>query len=202
MDDIGISAYLVAKQCDIRNFFVSSERSLPDLNDTLWYAILVIQAFEFDFIFKDIQSSSLLFSSKHCKFYLFSTYFFDNITLCINLPTVTLSNMSHLVYITLFGETDGVTLSRLGCSSHPLLWWFIIESIYGHTTPNGHLTNAYISAIVTNMRFFLLLSNPASSKAANVVTAFCSLPANSIYALSFTSIHAVQILQNGLGKKF
>ena len=24
--------------------------------------------------------------------------------------------MSHLVYITLFGETDGVTLSRLGCS--------------------------------------------------------------------------------------
>ena len=28
---------------------------------------------------------------------------------------VTLSNMSHLVYITLFGETDGVTLSRLRC---------------------------------------------------------------------------------------
>ena len=24
-----------AKQCDIRSFFVSSERSLPDLNDTL-----------------------------------------------------------------------------------------------------------------------------------------------------------------------
>ena len=23
--------------------------------------------------------------------------------------------MSHLVYITLFGETEGVTLSRLGC---------------------------------------------------------------------------------------
>ena len=48
-------------------------------------------------------------------FICFSTYFFDNITLCINLPNVTLSNMSHLVYITLFGETDGVTLSRLGC---------------------------------------------------------------------------------------
>ena len=46
----------------------------------------------------------------------FSTCFFDNITLCINLPNVTLSNMSHLVYVTLFGETDGVTLSRLGCS--------------------------------------------------------------------------------------
>ena len=28
---------------------------------------------------------------------------------------MTLSNLSHLVYITLFGETDGVTLSRLGC---------------------------------------------------------------------------------------
>ena len=47
--------------------------------------------------------------------FVFSTYFFDNITLCINLPNVTLSNMSHLVYITLFGETDGVTLSRLEC---------------------------------------------------------------------------------------
>ena len=45
--------------------------------------------------------------------FLFSTYFFDNITLCTNLQNVTLSNMSHLVYITLFGETDGVTLSRL-----------------------------------------------------------------------------------------
>ena len=29
---------------------------------------------------------------------------------------VTLSSMSHLVYITLFGETDGVILSRLGCT--------------------------------------------------------------------------------------
>jgi hypothetical protein len=28
---------------------------------------------------------------------------------------VTLSSMSHLVYITLLGETEGVTLSRLGC---------------------------------------------------------------------------------------
>ena len=45
-----------------------------------------------------------------------STYFFDNITLCINLPNVTLSNKPHLVYITHFGETDGVTLSRLDCN--------------------------------------------------------------------------------------
>ena len=45
----------------------------------------------------------------------FSTYFFDNITLCTNLQNVTLSNMSHLVYITLYDETDGVILSRLDC---------------------------------------------------------------------------------------
>ena len=47
-------------------------------------------------------------------FICFCTYFFDIITLCINLPNMTLSNMLHLVYITLFGEVDGVTLSRLG----------------------------------------------------------------------------------------
>ena len=29
---------------------------------------------------------------------------------------VTLSSMSHLVYITLLGEMDGVTLSRLDCT--------------------------------------------------------------------------------------
>ena len=54
-------------------------------------------------------------------FICFSTYFFDNITLCINLPNVTLSNMSHLVYITLFGETDGVTLSRLDCMGESMI---------------------------------------------------------------------------------
>ena len=32
--------------------------------------------------------------------------------------------MSHLVYITLFGETDGVTLSRLDCS-------YLIHIIHG-----------------------------------------------------------------------
>ena len=46
-----------------------------------------------------------------------TTYFFDKITLCMKLPNVTLSNMWHLVYITLFGENDGVILSRLGCIS-------------------------------------------------------------------------------------
>jgi hypothetical protein len=33
---------------------------------------------------------------------------------------VTLSNMSHLIYITLYDETDGVILSRLDCMSHGL----------------------------------------------------------------------------------
>ena len=74
-----------------------------------------MQAFEFDFIFNNIEFSFVLFSFEHYNFHLFSTYFFDNITICINLPNVTLSNMSHLVYITLLGEMDGVTLSRLEC---------------------------------------------------------------------------------------
>ena len=104
------------KQCDIRSFFVSSKRSLPDLNGTLRRAIFVIQAFEFHFIFKNIDFSSLLFSFEHCNIFFFSTYFVDNVTLCINISNVTISNMPHLVYITIFGETDGVTLSRLGCS--------------------------------------------------------------------------------------
>ena len=32
---IGVAHLTSTKQCDIRSFFVSSERSLPDLNDTL-----------------------------------------------------------------------------------------------------------------------------------------------------------------------
>ena len=43
------------KQCDSRSFFVSSERSFPNLNGTLWCAIFVIQAFESDVIFKNIE---------------------------------------------------------------------------------------------------------------------------------------------------
>ena len=100
------------KQCDIKSFFIFSERSLLDLNDTLWCAIFFIQAFEFDLILNSHLSYFLLNIVISICFY---TYFFHNITLCITLPNVTSSNMSHLVYITLFGETDGVTLSRLGC---------------------------------------------------------------------------------------
>ena len=65
--------------------------------------------------FKTLNSHLCYFLLNIVIFICFSTYFFDNITLCINLPNVTLSNISHLVYITLSGETDGVTLSRLGC---------------------------------------------------------------------------------------
>ena len=43
MDDVNISAHLSKKQCDIRSFFVSNERSLLDLNDTLSCAIFVVQ---------------------------------------------------------------------------------------------------------------------------------------------------------------
>ena len=45
----------ILHQCQQNNVTLgaslSSERSLPDLNDTLWCAIFVIHAFEFDFIF-------------------------------------------------------------------------------------------------------------------------------------------------------
>ena len=58
---------------------------------------LLFKLLKFDFIFKNIEFSPLLFSYTHCKFNCLSTYIFDNITLCINLPNVTLSNMSHLV---------------------------------------------------------------------------------------------------------
>ena len=67
---IGVAHLTSTKQYAIRSFFVSSERSLPDLNDTLWCAIFVIQAFEFDFIFNNIEFSSLLFSLEHYIFYL------------------------------------------------------------------------------------------------------------------------------------
>ena len=129
VDDVGISAHLLAKQYDIWSFFVCSERSSPYLNDIVWCALFVIQAFEFDFILENIEFSSLLFSFEHCKFlFVFSTYIFGNITFYINLPNVTLSNMSHLENITLVGETDGVTLSRLECTwpcRHVQLLWVV-----------------------------------------------------------------------------
>ena len=68
--------------------------------------------------------------NSHCCYFLlnieifiwFSTYFFDNITLCNNLPNVTLSNMAHLIYVTFFVETDGVMLSRLECTKGRFTW--------------------------------------------------------------------------------
>ena len=57
-------------------------------------------------------ADNLLISFLHCNFSLIFYIFFDNITI-----------MSHLVYITLFVETDGVTLSRLGCRAIPPVAW-------------------------------------------------------------------------------
>ena len=113
---IGVAHLTSTKQCYIRSFFVSSERSLLDLNDTLWCALVLIHNFELDFTFKNIEFLYLLFFYIVILFW-FSTYFFDNIKLCTNPQNVTLSNMSHSVYITIFGEIDGVTLSMLDCIS-------------------------------------------------------------------------------------
>ena len=101
------------KQCDIRRFFVSSERSLPNLNDHYDVLSLLFKLLNLILYLKTLNSHLCYFLSSIVIFICFSTYFFDNITLCIYLPNVTLSNMSHLVYITLFGETDGVTLLRV-----------------------------------------------------------------------------------------
>ena len=65
--------------------------------------------------FKKLYSHLCYFLMNFVILICFPTCFLHNITLCINFPNVTLSNMSHLVYITLFGEMDGVTLSRLEC---------------------------------------------------------------------------------------
>ena len=69
------------KQCDIRSFFVSSERSLPDLNDTLWCAIVVIQTFELNLYLKTLNSHLCYFLLNDVIFICFSIYFFNNITL-------------------------------------------------------------------------------------------------------------------------
>ena len=63
------STSMLTKQWDISSFFVSSERSLSYLNDTLRCAIFVIQDFEFDLTFKNIEFSSLLFSFEHYSIY-------------------------------------------------------------------------------------------------------------------------------------
>ena len=48
--------------------------------------------------------------------------------------------MSHLVYITLFGETDGVTLSRLDCT------WRVAHinwTVKVQTSPYSYYRNAH-----------------------------------------------------------
>ena len=51
---------------------------------------------------KTLNSHLCYFLLNIAIFISFSTYFLDSITSCINLPNMTLSNMSHLVYITHF----------------------------------------------------------------------------------------------------
>ena len=75
-----------------------------------------VQAFNFYSTNKTLNSHLCYFLLNIVIFIFVSTYSFDDFTLCINVPNVTLSNMSRLVYITILGETDGVTLSRLECS--------------------------------------------------------------------------------------
>ena len=49
------------KQCDMQSFFGSSERFVPDLNNTLRCDIFVIEAFEFAYIYKNNAFSSLFY---------------------------------------------------------------------------------------------------------------------------------------------
>ena len=69
VDDIGISTYVSAKQCDIRGVFVSGERYLPDPNGTLWCALVVIHNFELEITLKNIEISYLLFSNMTLQFW-------------------------------------------------------------------------------------------------------------------------------------
>ena len=78
---IGVTHLTSTKQCDIRSFFVSPERSLPDLNDTTWCALVVIHKFKLDFTFKHIEILYLLYCFLHCNFILIFYISFDNISL-------------------------------------------------------------------------------------------------------------------------
>ena len=69
--------------------------------------------FELDFTFKNIEISYLLFSFLYSNFILIFYIFLDNITLCIKCDIIKF--VTPCLYHT--GETDGVTLSRLGCTS-------------------------------------------------------------------------------------
>ena len=104
MDDVGISARL------------SAWISVLGTENKMCYLCYVL--LDLILYLKTLNSHLCYFLFNIVIFICFSTNLFDNVTLCINLPNVTLSNMPHLVYITLFGETDGVTLSRLECKGN------------------------------------------------------------------------------------
>ena len=103
---IGVAHSTSTKQCDFGSFSVSSERSFPDLNDTLRCALLVIHKFELDFTFKNVEILYLLYSFLHFDFILI---FYMVLIVSHYEQNVELPNLSHIAHITLFGETDGVT---------------------------------------------------------------------------------------------
>ena len=70
------------KQCDIRSFFVSRERSLPYMNGTLACVLVVIHNITVDFTLIDFDIPYTFFSFLHCNFILVFYILFDNTTLC------------------------------------------------------------------------------------------------------------------------
>ena len=110
---------LRASLCLVRGLYMISMTHSYDVLS------LLFKLLNWFYIFKTLKSHLCYFLLNLVVFICFSTYFFDNITLCINLLNVTSSNISHLVYITLFGETDGVTLLRLGCKTASIAEWMM-----------------------------------------------------------------------------
>ena len=104
---IGVAHLTSTKQCDIRSF-VSSERSLYDLNDILWCAL------ELDSTFKNIEVSYLLFSFLHCHVILIFYLFFENVTLCTMTEYSTMNNGTSLRSSTTFGMNLSSTPKRHG----------------------------------------------------------------------------------------
>ena len=103
----------------IRSFFVFSGRSLPDLSDTSWCALVVIHNFELDFTFIDTEVSDLLFSFLHCNFiFLFYLLFLIIAHYAHNLQSLWHYQICHARLYHFLGKAEGVTLSRLDWSEN------------------------------------------------------------------------------------
>ena len=73
-----------------------------------------------------------------------------------------LSNMSHLVYITLYGETDGVILSRLDCNMH--VGHTIINTFQSHGSTLGWIIVTIILQLHVNTNISQTLMNKVYTK--------------------------------------